>query len=124
MSNCLLIVLFSIALIAQSQQIRKTLQSLQFPLDSTINPANINEFGGSIPDARVHHTLTVSDNYILAYGGYRADGTLINTIDLFDKETQQWSGAISREACCDSEGNVINLLGNLIDAYVVTNAYV
>ena len=104
---------FAVVIVVNCQQIRKTLQSLQYPTDSLINNANVNEFGGSIPDARVHHTLSVSANYILAYGGYRADGTLIDTIDMFDKETQQWSGAISRNECCDSNGNVINILGIL-----------
>ena len=65
-------------LLVASQQIQPTAQSRLFPLNSVISKANINEFGGTIPLGRVHHTLASSTNYVISFGGYRTDGSLSN----------------------------------------------
>lgn len=77
-----------------------------------VNKGNINEFGGVIPNGRVYHSLASSTNFIVTYGGYRTDGSLINTLELYDKTTQQWSGVLSRTECCDEKGNMLDTLGN------------
>jgi hypothetical protein len=100
------------AVVVSSQQIQPTAQSLLFPLNSIVNKGNINEFGGIIPNGRVHHSLASSTNYVITYGGHRTDGSLINTLELYDKTTQQWSGVLSRTECCDAEGNILDTLGN------------
>ncbi len=50
----------------------------EYPLDYLINNNNIYEFEGEIPTPRVHHTLSVSSEYVLIYGGYDNNGTIID----------------------------------------------
>jgi len=105
------------AVLVSSQQIQPTAQSRLYPLNSIVNRGNVNEFGGIIPNGRVHHSLASSTNYIITYGGYRTDGSLINTLELYDKTTQKWSGVISSTECCDAEGNLLDTLGNGVSGH-------
>lgn len=49
-----------------------------FPVDSLLRSENIYEFGGDIPDPRVHHSMVASDDHVVLFGGYKSDGTVVN----------------------------------------------
>jgi hypothetical protein len=68
-----------------------------YPPNSLTNPGALYPFGGDLPSSRVHHSMALSDNYVIVYAGYNTDGSLLDDINMFDIRTQQWTGPILRK---------------------------
>lgn len=58
-------------------------QIKNYPTDGMINTGNIYEFQGQIPTPRVHNTISASSEYIIVYGGYNTDSSLIDGLFKF-----------------------------------------
>ena len=74
-----------------------------YPENSLLNAGSLYPLGEKLPTSRVHHSLALSSNYVILFGGYSTDGTYLDDINLFDVRTQQWSGPILKKACCDDQ---------------------
>lgn len=82
-----------------------------YPINSLNNPGALFPLGGSIPSARVHHTVTANSDYLFVYGGYGMDGSFLGDINLFYIPSQQWTGPIVRKQCCNRRGEEIETIG-------------
>lgn len=82
-----------------------------YPINSINNPGILFPFGGDIPTSRVHHTITATTDYLIVYGGYSTDGSLLGDVNLFYITSQQWSGPITRKQCCNEDGESIETIG-------------
>lgn len=82
-----------------------------YPINAVNNPGILFPFGGDIPTPRVHQTITATSDYVIVYGGYSTDGSVLGDINLFYITSQQWSGPITRQQCCNVEGEVIETIG-------------
>ena len=82
-----------------------------YPINSLNNPGALFPFGGNIPSARVHHTITANSDYLFVFGGYGMDGSFLGDINLFYIPSQQWSGPIVRKQCCNRRGEEIETIG-------------
>lgn len=98
---CLLISLIIIQL-TLSADYSGTYDTL-YPENSLLNVGSLYPLAGSLPYARVHHTLALSNNYVIIFGGYSTDGSYLDDINLYDVRSQQWSGPILKKACCDDQ---------------------
>jgi hypothetical protein len=83
----------------------------EYPINSLSNPGAAHTFGGDLPASRVHHSISATYNYVLVFGGYSTDGSLLGDINLFYIPSQQWSGPVVRKQCCNNEGEDIETLG-------------
>jgi hypothetical protein len=82
-----------------------------YPVNSLSNAGALFPLGGDIPSSRVHHTVTASSDYLFVYGGYGTDGSFLGDINLFFIPSQQWSGPIVRQQCCNRRGENIETIG-------------
>ena len=74
-----------------------------YPDNSLLNPGALYPLGGTIPSSRVHHSMALSQYYVIIFGGYSTDGTYLDDINLFDVRSQQWSGPILKKRCCGDQ---------------------
>ena len=93
---------------------------LLYPTDSLKNPGSLYSLGGKVPESRIHSSMAIgphpTDQYIIVYGGYSYDGSLLDDLNLYDTRAQQWSGVMLRLACCDDSGKIVNLMSS--DVYM------
>mmetsp|Transcript_23017 Transcript_23017/g.31547 ORF Transcript_23017/g.31547 Transcript_23017/m.31547 type:complete len:558 (+) Transcript_23017:942-2615(+) len=64
-----------------------------------------------IPASRVHHTVAYSGEFLIVYGGYASDGSVLGDINLYHIESQRWSGPILNKQCCNTVGSEIEISG-------------
>ena len=82
-----------------------------YPVNSLIHPDRLFPIVGTIPQARVHSSLVLVNNWIISWGGYRTDGLLYDDIQLFDTRSRVWSGNVSRVVCCNEQGLPFEIMG-------------
>jgi hypothetical protein len=68
-------------------------------------------FGGNLPLERVHHSIDVNSDFLMVYGGYSKNGTILGDINLYHISSQSWSNPIIRLECCNQDGNVVDTIG-------------
>lgn len=83
----------------------------EYPENTLYQPEAIFPLGGMLPSARVHHSVVATNNYVVVYGGYYNDGSLLGDVNLFHYLTQQWSGPVTRTQCCNDVGSLIETIG-------------
>ena len=83
-----------------------------YPVNSLLDSSLFFPFGGNTSSVRMFSSLTNIGNQILLFGGYSDGGDFHNDISIFDLTASRWSGTISREVCCNSAGNPVNLIGS------------
>ena len=74
-----------------------------YPANTLIHPGTLHPLGGTLPTARVHHSLSLSNDYVILFGGYSTEGTYLDDINLFDVRSQQWSGPVFKKQCCGDQ---------------------
>jgi len=88
----------------------KVINDLQYPVNSLFNNGNLYPMGGKQPSKRVFQSISLANNYILVYGGYAEDGTLLDDINMYDTRIFQWSGPIMKRQCCSEDGHTVDTL--------------
>jgi hypothetical protein len=87
-----------------------------FGVNTLIDPEKLqNPFSphyGPMPLPRVHQTSTMVGNYVIIFGGYDTEGNFLDDIHLYDRRTGGFSGPIIRLASENTEGEIVNLIGN------------
>ena len=86
------------------------INELQYPVNSLFNNGLLYPMGGKQPIKRVFHSISLANNYILVYGGYAQDGTLLDDINMYDTRLFQWSGPIMKRQCCSEDGHIVDML--------------
>jgi hypothetical protein len=89
-----------------------------YPPNSLLNVGELYNFGGVLPPSRVHHTAVFLEPYVLIYGGASEDGKLLDDIHMYDYRYQKWTGAITRQECCNAAEEVVQRLGSTSDQLV------
>ena len=87
-------------------------QNSLYPPNSLLNVGQLYNFGGILPPARVHHTATYVEPYVLVYGGSSEHGNLLDDMHMYDIRMQKWTGAITREECCNRAEELVQRLGS------------
>ncbi|CAE7710745.1 unnamed protein product [Symbiodinium microadriaticum] len=93
-------------------------QNSLYPPNSLLNVGQLYNFGGTLPSSRIHHTAAYVEPYVLIYGGSSAEGDLLDDIHMYDIRMQKWTGAVTREECCNRVEEVVQRLGSTTDDHV------
>ena len=88
-----------------------------YPPNSLMHPGSLYNFAGKthLPPARVHHTLTYLEPYVIVYGGVSPHNDFLDDINMYDMRYQSWTGEIERKECCNREEKVVETLGIIDD---------
>lgn len=90
-----------------------------YPPNSLLNVGQLYNFGGDMPAERVHHTAAFLEPYVIIYAGASASGNLLDDLHMYDLRMQKWTGAITREECCNRAEEVVERLGSTTDDHVL-----
>lgn len=82
-----------------------------YNIDSLKNPGDLYPLGGQLPSTRIYNSLALVGNYLIVYGGYFSDGSLLDDVNLFDIRSEKWSGPILKPQCCNDVGKIVETIG-------------
>jgi hypothetical protein len=85
--------------------------SSMYPLNSLLDEASLFPLGGSLPLERVHHSINANSDFLILYGGYTSNGTILGDINLYHIPSQSWSNPVHRLECCNEIGDTIETIG-------------
>lgn len=113
-----LLLLFFVLLLCQeecSASTRHDDKEALYPPNSLMQPGAIYQFAGEshLPPARVHHTLSFLEPYVIVYGGVSPHHDFLDDIHMYDVRYQSWTGEIERKECCNREEKVVETLGKI-----------
>lgn len=83
-----------------------------YPENSLTDVGSIFPFGGTLPTARVFSSIALVKDFLVVFGGYSSDGTVLDDVNLYDLRSHQWSNPILNRQCCNYDGDVLEVLGN------------
>jgi hypothetical protein len=82
-----------------------------YDVDTLVDPSLVFPLGDIAPIPRVHHSLVMNSKFLIVYGGYSNNGTILGDTNLYHMPTQIWSGPITKETCCNDQQEVVDVIG-------------
>jgi hypothetical protein len=83
-----------------------------YPSWSLAEPAHLHPLGGTLPTARVQHSVSYVKPYIVVFGGFSNSGQFLDDVHIYDTRQQKWSGPILKYINHNHRGTVIEISGN------------
>lgn len=83
-----------------------------YDLDTLTDPSMLFPLANIIPVPRVHHSLVMNTKFLVVYGGYSSNGTILGDTNLYHISTQKWSGPINKEECCNDQTEIVDVIGS------------
>lgn len=68
-------------------------------------------FLGLMPSNRLYSSIAHLMDYVIIYGGYYTDFTLLDDIHMYDYRSRQWTGPILKPECCNNRPDKVETLG-------------
>ena len=79
-SNSLrLILIFLLSLVSSNfDTLNPSYNEIMYPMEGLVDPSSLYPLGGPLPTTRVFHTVAISSNLVVIYGGLSTDGTILD----------------------------------------------
>ena len=82
-----------------------------YDLDTLVDSSLLFPLANISPIPRVHHSMVMNSKFLIVYGGYSKNGTILGDTNFYHIPTQTWSGPIKKEECCNDQTEIVDVIG-------------